>query len=169
MPQLDGDHRLDLLERATIGVSGLRVDDRELRRSGPSYMVDTLASLRAEFPHRSLCLILGLDAFLGLPAWHRWQELANYAHIIIMDRPGSRLPKVGELAEWLRLRRTDSKQTLHERLAGAAYCQTVTQLDISATHIRRRLAAGRSVRFLVPDAVLQAIVAQGLYSCSHER
>jgi len=67
--------RLQMVQVAVDGQSGFVVDERELKREGPSYSFDTLKSLRAEFPRRSLGLILGMDAFLGLPGWHRWGEL----------------------------------------------------------------------------------------------
>src|SRR2546429_9804654 len=64
------------------------VDDREVRRSGVSYSVDTLTELRREYPGRSLCLLLGMDAFLGLPNWHRWRGLLALAHIVVAHPPG---------------------------------------------------------------------------------
>jgi nicotinate-nucleotide adenylyltransferase len=162
-PKVSADHRLDLLQAAIAGVPGLVADERELRRSGPSYTVDTLASLRGEFPHASLCLILGMDSFLGLPRWHRWQELARLAHLVVLDRPGNVRPVEGELAEWLAERRVDSPARLGTTSAGAVYFHPVTQLDISATKIRRLIADGRPPRFLMPEAVWQRIAAQGLY------
>lgn len=84
----DAAFRLHMVRLATMAEPGFTVDDRELRRQGPSYSVDTLASLRGEFPGRSLCLITGMDAFLGLPGWHRWDEILDFAHIVVAHRPG---------------------------------------------------------------------------------
>ena len=70
------EHRLAMVRAAVAGQPAFVVDDREVRRSGVSYSVDTLTELRAEYPDRSLCLLLGMDAFLGLPNWHRWRELS---------------------------------------------------------------------------------------------
>lgn len=162
-PSVSSAQRLELLRLAVEGVPGLVVDDRETRRPGPSYTVDTLADLRREFPHRSLCLILGMDSFLGLPSWHRWQELTRYAHLVVLDRPGSAPPAEGVLADWLAERRTESPEPLRSSSAGAVYFHPVTQLDISATMIRHLIAAGRLPRFLVPEAVWRRIVEQGLY------
>lgn len=162
-PSVSSAERLELLRLAVAGVPGLVVDDRETRRPGPSYTVDTLADLRGEFPHRSLCLILGMDSFLGLPSWHRWQELTRYAHLVVLDRPGCAPPTSGVLADWLAERRIETPEPLRTSSAGAVYFHPVTQLDISATMIRRLIAAGRLPRFLVPEAVWRRITEQGLY------
>lgn len=166
LPAAGGDHRLDLLRLAVDGISGLEIDTRELDRGGASYMVDTLRSLRREFPHTSLCLILGMDSFLGLPKWRQWHELIELAHLVVMDRPGSEPPLEGELAQWLAPRRIDSPQGLRSALAGRVYFHAVTRLDISATRIRALLAAGRAPHFLLPAAVLGAITGRGLYGWS---
>lgn len=162
-PQLGSDRRLELLETAVADVPRLKVDDRELRRDGPSYSVDTLASLRREFPDTPLCLIVGMDSFLGLPSWHRWRELVDYAHLVVLDRPGSVMPETGELADWLAERRINTPQRLGTTAAGAVYFHPVTQLDISATKIRQLIADGREPRFLMPEAVWRRIEAEGLY------
>ena len=77
------DVRLRMVRAAVAGQPYFVVDDREVRRTGPSYSVDTLTELRREYPERSLCLLLGMDAFLGLPQWHRWRELLTLAHVVV--------------------------------------------------------------------------------------
>jgi nicotinate-nucleotide adenylyltransferase len=166
LPAAGGDHRLDLLRLAVDGIPGFEVDTRELDRGGPSYMVDTLRSLRREFPRTPLCLILGMDSFLGLPSWRHWHELIELAHLVVMDRPGSEPPLEGELAQWLIPRRTDSPERLRSELAGRVYFHAVTRLDISATRIRALLAAGRAPHFLLPPVVWRFIADQGLYGWS---
>ncbi|MDP2325634.1 MAG: nicotinate (nicotinamide) nucleotide adenylyltransferase, partial [Gammaproteobacteria bacterium] len=96
--------RLRMLEAALDGLPDFRVDDRELRRPGPSYMVDTLTSLRAEVGSQPLCLLLGLDAYLGIPAWHRFRELPELAHIVVARRPGFAGQIDGEAGDLLRSR-----------------------------------------------------------------
>lgn len=162
-PSLNPTQRLVLLKRAVADTPGFKVDARELGRAGPSYMVDTLASLRGEHPDAPLCLILGMDSFSSLPSWERWRELADYAHLVVMDRPGERFAAEPEFAAWVDERREDDVAALQSSRQGRVYFQAVTQLDISATRIRKLLAAGRSVRFLVPDTVLGLIRDQGLY------
>jgi nicotinate-nucleotide adenylyltransferase len=139
-------------------------DDRELRRDGPSYMVDTLASLRDDLGDDiPLCLILGADAFRGLPSWHRWQQLSELAHIVVMQRPGSlsSLPPV--LEEFIALRLIEDVVALRQKPAGSILFQWVTQLHISATQIRALLAHGQSPRYLLPEAALAYIHDRALY------
>ena len=77
--QASAEERLAMVRAAVAGQPGFTVDDRETRRGGLSYSVDTLGELRGEFPQRSICLLLGMDAFLGLPNWHRWREILELA------------------------------------------------------------------------------------------
>lgn len=156
--------RRDLLAAAVDGEPGLRVDARELDRPGPSYSVDTLAGLRAEFgPGQPLALLVGADAFTGLVSWHRWRELFDLAHLVVLQRPGHEAVQDAELAAETAARRTDAVAELHTTPAGRVLFWRVTQLEISSTDIRARVAAGRSIRYLVPDAVNEAIQRLGLY------
>jgi nicotinate-nucleotide adenylyltransferase len=155
--------RFDLVQLAIEGQSGFVADDRELRRDGPSYTVDTLASLREEFPSRSLGLILGMDAFLGLPGWHRWEEILDIAHIVIAHRPGWKAPDMGVLGDLIAERGTHRVDDLHSAAQGCIHIHAVTQLEIASTEIRDLIAAGRDPRFLVPDQVRDAILDRKIY------
>lgn len=157
------EQRRAMLELAIAGEPGLVVDDREIRRTTPSYSVDTLTSLRAELPHTPLCLIVGSDAFLGLPTWHRWRELFGLAHIVVLERPGRDAGVSEALRAELRGRLTQSPQDLHQALAGRVLMRRVTQLPISSTALRESLARGRSVRYLLPDVVYRYIQSHDLY------
>ncbi len=162
-PQASSQDRLRLLAEAVAGVQGLVVDDRELCRAGPSFTVDTLASLRAEVGNVPLCLLLGTDAFLGLPRWREPERILELAHIVVAHRPGWSIPTVGQAAEWLQERRGEGAMALIQKPSGVILTYPVTALDISATAIRRMLAEGRSPRFLLPDATLRIIRESGLY------
>ncbi len=155
--------RVRMVELATEAQHGFVVDDRELQREGPSYSVDTLAALRAEYPTRSLCLIVGMDAFLSLPRWYHWREILQLAHIIVAHRPGWRAPDMGPLGELLADRGTGRVGDLHESRAGSIYIHAVTQLEISSSDIRALVRAGRDPRFLMPDAVRELIDESGCY------
>ena len=160
--------RLRMLEAALDGQPGFVVDGRELRRPGPSFMVDTLASLRQELPTRPLCLLLGMDAFFGLPAWHRWQDILTLAHIVVARRPGFSEQTDGEIGQLLRSRETTDSQALGTALAGCILVREVTQLEISSSAIRNLVAAGGDPRFLVPDAVLELITKTHIYANPRE-
>jgi nicotinate-nucleotide adenylyltransferase len=155
--------RLAMVQAATQGQPGFVVDDREIRREGLSYSVDTMRTLRTDFPDHSLCLIVGMDAFLGLPKWHQWRELLDLAHLVVAHRPGWRAPSMGPLGELLVDRGTGRIGDLHESHAGCIYIHAVTQLEISSTEVRKLIAAGRDPRYLMPDAVRAIIDETGCY------
>lgn len=163
IPAADPEHRLAMVRAAVEDVEGLAVDDRELKRDGPSYTVDTLTAIRKEVGRQPLCLILGADAFLGLPEWHRWQELLELAHIVVARRPGWDMAMRQEVADLVAARRIHAPAELDAAPAGRILPWTVTQLEISSTAIRQGVAQGLSPRFLVPDAVCALIQSQGLY------
>lgn len=156
--------RLDMVRLATRDEPRFDVDDRELRRDGPSYSVETLASFREEYPDRSLCLITGMDAFLGLPTWHRWDEILDFAHIIVAHRPGWRAPAEGTLGELLARRRTQDAADLRDGLQGRVHVHAVTQLEIASTEIRSLVAEGFDPRYLMPDAVREVIMESSCYT-----
>lgn len=162
-PAVDASMRLELLRLAIDGEPQLLVDDRELRRDAVSYTVDTLHSLHLDFPGARLCLLLGSDSFNSLPSWHRWRELAELAHIVVMQRPHVAAADDPALQNWARGRVTDDWSALRQEAAGLVLYQPVTQLDVSASMIRERLAAGRSGRYLLPDAVWQSVQRHRLY------
>ena len=164
MPDASGAARLELVRAATAGQPGFIVDDRELHRDGPSYSVDTLIDLRAAFPHRSLCLMVGMDAFLGLPKWYQWRQILQLAHVVVAHRPGWRAPDMGPLGELLVDRGTGTVEDLHEARAGRIYIHAVTQLEISSSAIREMIRRGGDPRFLTPDAVRDLIMDSRLYA-----
>ena len=155
--------RLQMVTAAIAAEPGFVVDDCELKRGGPSYTYDTLAGLREEFSAAPLGLIVGMDAFLGLTSWHRWDELLELAHIVVAHRPGWRAPDIGPLGELLAERGTHRVDDMHADPCGRIHIHAVTQLEISSTEIRELVAAGRDPRFLTPDVVRDVIVESGCY------
>jgi nicotinate-nucleotide adenylyltransferase len=156
--------RLEMVRAAVEGNSAFAVDDREMRRSGMSYTVDTLLDLRRDFPDRSLCLLLGMDAFLAMPHWHRWHEVFDLTHIVVAHRPGWKAPITGPLGEVMVDRGTGNVRELHAAPAGRVFVHAVTQLEISSTEIRQLLLSGSDLRYLVPDPVRAIIVRTGCYA-----
>lgn len=156
-PACSASQRLEMLQAAIINEPNLTIDDRELNRSGKSYSLLTLQSLRAELGEMPICLIIGQDAFQGFPAWHKPDEILQLAHLVVMQRPE------GEQSILYPERHTDNPRELQELPAGKIYQQPVTQLDISSTMIREIIRQGKSPRYLVPDAVLGIIERDNLY------
>ncbi|ROR34866.1 nicotinate-nucleotide adenylyltransferase [Inmirania thermothiophila] len=164
LPAAPAPARLAMVRLACAGEPGLAADGRELARAGPSYTVDTLISLRRELgARRPLCLLLGADAARGLASWHRWRELFALAHLVVLRRPGQAAWEGAAGAE-LAARRADGAAALAAAPAGRVLELEIPLLEVSASDIRRRIAAGRSVRFLVPDPVLDYIRRHGLYA-----
>lgn len=162
-PGASAAERLALLEAAVAEQSGFFTDSRELDRQGLSYTVDTLTEIRAEHPNRSLCLLLGMDAFHGLPTWHRWREILSLAHIVVMSRAGIDAVMPEALRALIDDARADRIDSLGTQRCGTIWLQTVTPLAISATEIRQRLYEGRSAQFFVPRVVSTLIDRHGLY------
>ncbi|MBI2295628.1 MAG: nicotinate-nucleotide adenylyltransferase [Betaproteobacteria bacterium] len=169
-PEAPAEHRLAMARLATAGNARFRVDEREVRRAGPGYMFDTLSELRAETgAARPLALLLGADAFLEFAAWHRWHELFNLAHVVVAHRPGFPVERWAErmpqpLAREYSARRMQQPLAIHLSPARGIVVVPFTALDISATAIRDMLRAGKSVRYLLPEAVLDYIRSHRLYS-----
>jgi len=163
MPQGSDAQRLAMLQLALADQPGFVIDQRELWRDGPSYMVDTLASIRAEVADLPVCLIVGADAFAKLAGWHHWTQLIELAHIVVAHRPGNAFLLEDELLALYQRCQVDDARELSRAPAGHILRCQVTQLDISSVKIREELASGRSVRYLLPDAVWTYIQQQGLY------
>ncbi len=163
--ECSAEHRAAMVELALRGESRLVCDRRELQRQGLSYSIDTLESLRRELGDEiSLSLVLGYDAVALLDTWHRWRELLNYAHLLVIARPGWSLPEHSTPARWLGQFATSHWQDLRDAPAGRVLVQELRALDIASSDIRTLLAAGRSPRYLLPEAVLDYIESHSLYA-----
>ncbi len=165
-PQADAQQRLALLRAALEQQDDFVIDTREIQRGGPSYMIDTLQSLHAEYPQQTLCLIIGMDAFYYFDTWQAYMQILDVAHVVVMQRPGGDLAQLQTrpaVAALLDTRGIKDQQLLRQQAAGLIWMQPVTQLAISSTAIRALLARGGAVRYLVPDKVITLIQQQGLY------
>ncbi len=161
-PVASAAQRLRMAQLAVQDFPGFSVDDREIRRGGPSYTVPTVESLRAELGRRSLCLLIGVDAFRDIETWHQWTRLLELAHLVVLQRPGWTFPD--PLPAWALPRFSRDARELTGEAAGRVYFQTTAPQDISATHLRAALGRGESIDGQVPPAVLEYIRANRLYS-----
>lgn len=167
-PQCGAIHRLEMVRIATTGNPLLVPDDREIGKKTPCYSVETLIELRSEFGEdKPICLMVGADAFLGLETWREWQRLFDLAHVIVAQRPGFDLALKGPLSEQFETRRERDPDILRRYPSGKILTVDITLLDISSSMVRQCLAGGRSVRYLLPDAVLDYIRNHGLYREKH--
>jgi nicotinate-nucleotide adenylyltransferase len=137
-------HRVGMTRAATRGNPGFAVSTVEVRRRGPSYTVDTLRAIRGMHPEASLHLIIGEDSLVDFHTWHQPEEILSLARLAVATRPGTRgtgASARGGRVAWLR----------------------APALDVSSSVIRARVRAGRSIRYMVPDAVARYVAAHRLY------
>ncbi len=171
-PHADARHRLAMARLALQGNPDFVLDEREISLNTPCYTVNTLAALRAELGEQQpLCLLMGGDAFLQLHTWHEWKRLFVLAHIVVVQRAGGQPlgnamnQADAELLQEYRARLAPGASALHEAAAGSILVIDMPALEISATGIRSRCADGRSIRYLLPDAVAEYIHTHELYQC----
>lgn len=163
-PLTHGRQRLEMIELAIAGEPSLVADNREITRAGPSYTIDTLVELRRELgAEEPLFLCIGMDSLGQLNAWRQWREYLDYAHLVVAARPGWTLPTTGEMAQWIAEHRRDCAPDRITAPGGGLYIVEMTLLPVAATDLRLALAAGKSIRYLTPDTVVDYIHQHGLY------
>ena len=160
LPVASIEHRIRMLQLALPMYAGFELDDREQRLGGISYTVRTLESFRDELGDHPLGLIMGADAFAGLETWHRWQEILDLAHLLVMNRPGT---SVSVLSEWAQARKCDDIETLENSAGGGIYFLSIKPVAISATEIRMALQRSESVTGKLPEPVIEYIETNNLY------
>ncbi len=148
----DAMHHLRMAELAVEGNERLTVSDREVTRTETSFTVDTLRELQAEYPEDRLYFIIGTDSFYDIERWKGAEELLACYGFVVGRRPGYDNGELEEFAEWIR-RKYNAEIVLAD----------VPQLEISSTDIRSRIRNGKSIRYLVPEAVKDYIDSNGLY------
>jgi nicotinate-nucleotide adenylyltransferase len=161
-PRVNAAMRFEMI-RSAIDDNRLIADDRELERGGISYTIESLEGLRAEFSEHPLCLIVGADAYRGLCGWHRWQELLQFCHLVIVARPDSDKALDPRLQQLLDSVGVTDPDILRSELCGRIYFQPIPLLPISSTDIRARIANGRDISYLVPPSVQRLIEQHQLY------
>ncbi len=168
-PSAPAEDRLKMVELALDRANKKLVPDgRELNRVGKSYMVDTLKQLRTEHPNASISLILGTDAFIELMTWHEWQQLFSLAHIIVASRPNLPLSELEtnlekKLASEYEARKRHDRDLLHSSKNGLIFTYEFTSLEVSGTSLRRRIQHKQSLKYLLPDNVINYIQNHNLY------
>jgi nicotinate-nucleotide adenylyltransferase len=167
LPIASPEQRLEMAYCAVHDEPALTIDNCEIERQRPSYTIETLEILRQKFPQTPLCLIMGIDAFLGFPSWHRYEEILALAHLVIAHRPQYQIPSSGIVTSLLKERLKHNAVAIHESLGGHIILHPVTPLEISATDIRKQIATSQNPRYLLPNNVYKYIQQHGVYSLSH--
>ncbi len=165
-PVANARQRVEMLRLAVADEPGLVVDEQELRRAGPSFTLYTVLATREAIKKDPICLIIGADQFVSFDTWHRWRELCDLAHIVVVYRPGWNLTGQlanRELAELVQERLTDRPGELSAATGGKLFFAQLSSMDIASSRIRALIRDGKSARYLVPDVVLDYIQTQRLY------
>ncbi len=149
----DGKHRTEMLKLATAGHPAFVVNDLELHRSGPTFTVETLRDMRERYPERELFFLIGADSLHDLPTWRAPAEILNLATLVAVNRGDRPLPEVQPLLD-----------RIGEIPATRIQLITMPGIDLTATDLRRRVAAGKSIRFMTPRAVEMYIEQHGLFT-----
>ena len=156
--------RSAMIELAIEGQTNLVLDQREIHRATASYTIETLKSLRTDFPDVAICLLMGKDSFSTLDTWKDWQQLLDYAHIIVASRHQPDNTDLNSaIQRIINSHETQSVKHLHETINGFIYRMTMPLLDISASGIRHKKHSNHSLRYLLPENVINYIHTENLY------
>lgn len=159
LPAADAKHRWKMLEIACADCQMLVPDPRELRRSEPSYTVETLALARRLAPREPIFWALGTDAFREIGAWHRWETMLKLCHLLLLERPGAALDAPAQA-----LYRRFRLDAVPAAPWGGILRLEADLLDVSASQIRAAIGAGRLAKHLLPKGVSAYIIRHGLYA-----
>ena len=163
-PVASAKDRRIMIELAISDTPELAIDLRELKTNDVSYSINTVKSLRNEFEQTPLCLILGRDAFNQIDSWYEWQELLNYVHIIVANRPGESVKEASLTVEnWTKKHKTEDLSQLSNKLFGYIYFIDIPMLDISSSLIRQDWTQHKAIDDLLPAATLGYIKNKHLY------
>lgn len=164
-PGVTPEDRLAMVQAAVASLEGVIADEQEIQRSGPSYSVLTLESLRDQYgPEARLVMALGMDAFEHLAEWYEAERIFELAHVVVMNRPGADLTWTPRLASLIAHREVEDITTLMQQPYGSlAFVSLPCPIEISATELRNRIKEDLSIRFLVPTSVEEIIRERKLY------
>ena len=166
-PVASARHRARMLQLAIEHHPQFVLDDRELKRDGKSYMVNTVQSIQQAFPAKDFCLIVGIDAFNEFDSWKDWLTIVTCVKLVVAHRPGYALSQQDcnvALRNYVDQHCERNVAQFTSRQAPAVFFCPVTQLEISSTHIREQLQAKQDAAFLLPTAVIEYIKQHQLYS-----
>lgn len=157
------EHRINMLKLAIKDIPQFAIDEREIKSNEISYSFNSLKQIRKEIGEIPLCFILGLDAFNQIHTWHEPRKIIEVAHIIVLARPGQQLNQTDMINDLMQAQVHDPN-ILKTKNAGFVYFMENSLMDISATQIRKMLQQNIDPKFLLPDAVLNYITKEQLYS-----
>lgn len=158
------EQRVVMLNMALQMLDNIIIDERENSRAGKSYTLDSLKCLTAEQPQRILLLVVGIDTLKSMDRWYQWQQLRDYCHLIVVNRPSASIDDMSDYMDKLGFQPTENLDKMAISGNGRYYCLALVEKDISSTQIRSQLVNGLSTDLLVQDCISRYIVKSGLYS-----
>jgi nicotinate-nucleotide adenylyltransferase len=164
-------HRMEMFRIATMQNAAFEPSDIEITRGGKSYTIDTIETFKRTHPDAELYFITGVDSFLDIQTWNRWERLLSLCTFVVLSRPGYRFADLLKI-DFLRPAEThvielDRGQRVHVEIHAGTFTVNLEMIplyDISSTDIRRRVKEGRSIKYLLPDAVETYIIKHKLYA-----
>ena len=163
-PSVSAEQRLAMLQLAIDDHPLLTSDDLELRKSTPSYSIETVQQIRQQVGEETpLFFCIGMDSLLTIDSWHHWQQLLDYCHLAICPRPGYKLPIKGHLAEWIEQNLCDDIDRIKTLAQGCLHLCKIPLKDISSTAIRDSIKCAQSIDHLTPKSVVNFITKHSLY------
>lgn len=162
-PIASNHQRINMIKRAIAHQHLLQFDDIEIQRQRVSYTLETLQALKLKFPYQPLAFILGMDTFLSLPTWHKWEEIFTYAHLLLANRPNYHIPTPSLSQEILTAKLEPNHAMVHWYPNGKIFLANFSLGDISSAQIRQLLRYGCTPRHLLPDPVHNFIQQNKIY------
>lgn len=159
-PDTANENRWEMLRLACAAHPELRADATELERPGKSYAIDTLCSFRQRYPNAQLCWILGMDSYATLPTWHRWRDLLEFGHLVVLERPGQQIVVESVLKDF---EVAHQEQSVGDAAAGRIVFVPTSMLAVSASDIRCRCKVGANPKKLLDQQVWSYINEHQLY------
>ena len=157
------EHRIAMLKLAIEDAPRCSIDSRECLSAEPSYTVNSLIAIREEEPQSRLYFLMGLDAFVSLPTWYRWQSIFEFAHVIVAARPGV-VPEFDEVLQTqLEQRQVKTAEALTHHMAGKIFMADMEEKNISSTMVRKRLSEHADMEDVLPVSVIDYIESNNLY------
>lgn len=164
---LDSTHRVAMLNLAIGNTPKFAIDTQELLRPPPSYTINTLQALRLAYgTQQPLAFIMGMDSFINLPQWQNWQQLTDFAHLVVVSRPSYSPIFSTELQQWLNNRRCNEPQMLEYGASGLIYFVETPPYHISSTQLRAAIASGQTSKQTLPQSVIDYIYQHHLYGAT---
>lgn len=155
--------RLEMVKLAITEQPCFDVDKREIEQAETSYTIKTLKQIAQSFPQKKLALIIGIDTFLELPKWNEWEQLLDYASIVVLHRPGYEITTNSCITTYLLKHQCQNKNIFINQKYNGILLLNIPMLEISSTYIREQIAVGKSPCYLIPTAVNTYIKKKKIY------